>query len=1347
MAESTDSGALAKEPHQDFFIVGIGASAGGISALRQFFSHVEPDIGIAFVVILHLSPQHESNLPALIQNQTALRVTQVTENVTVEPNHVYVIPPSKYLVMMEGKIRLTEPERPRSGHASIDLFLRTLGDAYGKDAIAILLSGTGADGSLGLGRIKEEGGFVIAQEPEEAEYPDMPRAAIDTGLVDLVLPVSEMPGKLRALRDGRERLQIPAEPEEAPPPELDEAKLREVLNLVRLRTNNDFSHYKRPSLLRRVARRMQVHELTDLQAYLNFLRERPDEISALLRDLLISVTNFFRDHDAFDFLEKQIIPRLFHGKGPDDQVRVWSAGCATGEEAYSLTMLLAEYAARREAPEIKVFANDIDEKAISEARDCHYPPTIALDVSPERLRRFFTKDGERYQIKKELRELVLFAPHNVLRDPPFSGLDLISCRNLLIYLNRDMQERVLGIFHFALREDGYLFLGASETADVTPALYAPVDKKWRVYGRRKLIGSNQFSTELPMAGKWQAHVRDEVANRQGRQLTAGELHQEVVDQIGPPSILINEEYDVVHISARAVRYLRMAPGEPTRNLLKLIHPDLRLDLRAALLETRARGEGDGAESRRTRVNLDGEAVAVNLTVRPVLRRPESARGFFLIIFDESVAAITSVAEPARGNLDFDLMRQLEQNLQHTKDQLRITIEQYETSTEELRASNEELQAINEELRSASEELETSKEELQSVNEELTTVNQEYKEKIEEVSRANNDLQNLMASTDIGTIFLDRGLRIGRYTPRAQQLFNITPMDIGRPLEHFTHKLDYASLTRDAEEVLLSLQMAEREVRAFDDRWYLARLIPYRTLERKIDGVVLTFVDITNRKRDEEQLRRQAATLREQTEILNLAEVLVHDRDNRIVLWSAGCERLYGYSGDEAVGRNAHELLKTEFPQPLTEIDAQLEKTGQWEGDLVHSTRSADRIMVASHWVLCRREGNEPDVILEVVNDITARRKAEEALRQADRNKDRFLAMLAHELRNPLGAILSSVKILDGAENLKSQAPERARAVIQRQLQELVRLVDDLLDIERLSHGKIALIKTPIPLADVIQSAVEACQPLIDSNTHKFKVTLSSEPIYVNADLTRLVQVVSNLLNNAFKYTPSGGQIDLMVERMDNEAVIRVRDTGLGISTEMLPRLFDMYSQGEARWGAEAKGLGIGLALVRWLVEMHGGSVKAFSEGSDKGSELTVRLPTTAPPAAQPRTLAGPREKSHAASSRKVLLVDDNRDSVEALGLLLESAGHDVRIAGDGPSAIEMAAQFRPDVAVVDIGLPSMDGFEAARRLREKLPGVVLVALSGWPVDRIRKQGDSSAFEHYLRKPFEMQELTDILEDA
>ncbi len=1327
------------ESHDAPFVVGIGASAGGIGPLREFFTRVRPDGEMTYVVILHLSAQHESSLPELLQTRTSLPVTQVTHPTKIEPNHIYVIPPSKYLVMVDGMIRLTEPERAHGAHTSIDLFFRTLAEAYGPNSAAILLSGSGADGTIGLGRIKENGGFVIVQDPGEAEQPDMPRSAIEAGLVDLVLPVVEMPARLRALRDGARHLKFAVE-KEVTPAERDETALHNLLTLLRIRTGNDFTHYRRPTLLRRISRRMQVREAHDLREYLEILHGHPDEVSLLLRDLLITVTNFFRDYEAFAALEAEVIPKLFADKKPDDRIRVWVPGCASGEEAYSIAMLLSEYAAKlSEPPSVQIFATDIDQHATALARECCYPATISVDVSPARLREFFVREGDHYQIKKQLREMVLFSPQNVLRDPPFSRLDLISCRNLLIYLNREMQERVLGIFHFALRADGYLFLGGSESADGVPSLFTPIDKKQRIYQRRTTVGSNQTSLNL-LTGPWQSALSAREAANHESNIPAGRLHQEVLEQLAPPSVLIDSQYDIVHSSASAGRYMRVAGGEPSRNLLKLVLPEIQLELRSALLEAKSHGEGLAGVTRHLRVKIEGRERSLRLSARQVAAVPDAARDFFLVFFDETTESAPADAPKPGDNSGVEVVRQLEQELQHTRDQLRITVEQYETSTEELRASNEELQAINEELRSATEELETGKEELQSVNEELSTVNQEYREKIDEVSHANSDLQNLMSSIEIGTIFLDGGLRIKRYTPKAQQIFNVTTADVGRPLTHFTHTLNYPELNDDARKVLDTLHAAEREVVSTNGQWFLARLTPYRTIEDRIDGVVLTFVDITKNKQAEEQLAQRTAELKEQSEILKLGRVLVLDGKRRVLLWSAGCEQLYGYSSEDAIGKNAHNLLKTEFPAPRAEIDEALEASGQWQGELIHTTRYGKRIIVASHWILHQRRPDEPPVILEVNSDITALREAEEAASQADRNKDQFLATLAHELRNPLGAMVAGIELLRGDQD------RVAVDILRRQLRHLTRIVDDLLDLERLTRGKIDLRRSHVTVSEIVKAALENMNPSLDQRKHTLDVSVPPEPIYLDADATRIAQVVSNLLDNALKYTPEGGLVALNVTSQDGKVVFSVRDTGIGISAKALPLLFNAYFQTPPRQGSELRGLGIGLSLVRKITEMHGGTVEASSEGLGKGSEFVVRLPLAGD---QHGSTAPQRVEKSATSerkpvSRKILVVDDNGDSASALAMLLQRQGHETKIANDGPGALETAERFKPEVAILDIGLPHMDGYDLAKRMRAIVPNAMLIALSGWRLDPNDARVREARFDLYFTKPVEPEELSRVL---
>ncbi len=846
-------------PPAAFLMVGIGASAGGIQALTQFFEQMSDNPGMAFVVIMHLSPEHDSNLAALLQRHTRMPVAQINESLEVHPNCVYVIPPAKHLAMTDGHIRLTEPEQFKGRRVPIDHFFRTLAETHGPGAVGIVLSGTGADGSSGLTRIKELGGVTMVQDPEEAEHAEMPRNAISTGMVDYVLPVAEMPQQLRSYRENAERIVLPVAEEPIEIAQIDH--LSEILIFLRTRTSHNFAAYKQSTVLRRIERRMQVTNQPTLAEYLALLQTRPGEVQALLRDLLISVTNFFRDRAAWDALDKQVLTRLFAAKNALEPVRVWVAACATGEEAYALAMLLHEQVQRHnQIPNVQIFATDLDERAIAVAREGSYPETIALDVSPERLQRFFVHDGGSYRIRKEIRDSILFAVHDVLKDPPFSRLDLISCRNLLIYLNKEAQSQLLALFHFALKPDGSLFLGMSESTDGVSQLYSPLDKKHHIFARRAIPRGAKPIPSLLIARPDLRMGAAGAAPVPPGTISPNELHISLLEQYAPPSIVVNENYDVLHLSRRAGRYLQFVGGEPTYNLVRVIHPALRLDLRSALFTAIHKKKGN--ETGRIPVHLDGADRLVRIIVRP-LEEPAALLGHALVIFDE----IEETAEAEQNRLILEGMapvaRHLEEETQLLRDQLRGSIEQYETSVEELRASNEELQAMNEELRSASEELETGKEELQAVNEEMQAVNQELKIKVDELSRSNSDLQNLMISTDIGTVFLDRELRIKLYTPAAQRVFNIIPSDINRPLAHITHKLNYGQLVEDAEKVLRQLGATVHELQTSSGESYLVRLLPYRTVEHKIDGVVITLVDITERVRNASERRTLSHDLAEQ----------------------------------------------------------------------------------------------------------------------------------------------------------------------------------------------------------------------------------------------------------------------------------------------------------------------------------------------------------------------------------------------------------------------------------------------------------------------------------------------------
>jgi two-component system, chemotaxis family, CheB/CheR fusion protein len=1229
----------------DFLVVGLGASAGGIKAFKEFFANVSPESGMAYVVILHLSPEHESHLAEVLQFATKMPVTQVRESVKIEPNHVYVIPPNKSLAMNDGRLALSEVKRIEERRAPVDIFFRTLAESKKARAVCVVLSGTGPDGSMGMKRVKEMGGVCFVQEPSEAEYSDMPRHSIATGFVDYVLPVAEMPRKIDAYRERLGRTRVAAELEQRP--ETEEHALHDIFTQLRVHTGHDFSNYKRGTVLRRIERRINVNDLDGLQAYARHVRARPAEAHALLKDLLISVTNFFRDCEAFEAVERAVISKLFEGKGAGDQVRVWVAGCATGEEAYTMAMLLTEFTETlTNAPTVQVFATDIDEQAISAAREGFYTAADVADISPVRLRRFFTKEPDGYRVRRELRERVLFARHNLIKDPPFSHLDLVTCRNLLIYLNRAAQERVMRVFHFALNHGGFLFLGTSESVDGSGDLFMAFDKE------AHLFKSRPAPARLPMpeyagsfagdrrAGPTDPAFADGVERRERRQrvqeiraldrLSYAELHQRLVEQYGPPSVVVNEEYDIIHLSERAGRYMQVSGGEATHNLLKLVRPEIRLELRTALYQ--AVQNRTNVEARGLPVQLDGGVRLVNLLVRPVLGEEDSARGFILVLFEDAgeeasdgagAVEVVNAGEPAARRLEDELVR--------IKAQLRSTVEQYETQAEELKASNEELQAMNEELRSTAEELETSKEELQSVNEELTTVNQELKIKIEELSQANDDFRNLMNSTDIGTIFLDRGLRVKLFTPGARGLYNLLPADVGRPLSDITGQIAGGDLTASLERVLETLQPLQREVRTHAGHWYLMNILPYRTAEDRIEGVIATFLDITQRKATEEQLSASEERLRLLIESVTDYAIIIQDVEGRIEIWNPGAERIFGYTRAEAVGQSIEMIFTPEDREHAAHVKemALAREQGCANDERWHVRKDGSRFY-ASGVLTVLRDGGLMGYA-KIARDLTESKRAEEELRRAHEE-------LEHRVEERTGELARANETLQH-ENAERRQLERSRLQL---LRKLVRTQEDeRRRIAREIHDHLGQQSTALrlnleALKEQCTAYKELCEPI--AQTQAIAARLDSDVDFLawelrpaslddiglsaalgnfvkdwskhfgipaeyhctNADEARpspetetcLYRIAQEALNNTYKHAQAT-RVVVLLERRDHSVVLIVEDDGTGFNVEE----------------KEATQEGLGLLGMSERAALVGGKLEVESTPGG-GTTVFARVPVT-----------------------------------------------------------------------------------------------------------------------------------------
>jgi two-component system CheB/CheR fusion protein len=839
---------------KDFHIVGIGASAGGLEAFEEFFTHMPADSGMAFVLIPHLAPLHKSIMVDLLKRYTKMEIFEVKDGMEVKPNCVYIIPPNKDMSILHRKLQLLQPVESKGIRHPIDFFFRSLAAEKGEKAICIILSGTGTEGTLGLKDIKGEGGLVLVQEPKTSKYEGMPSSAISTGLADYVLPAKRMPEYL--LRYVRGVYTKPPKPPEKPGEKVADP-LQKIFILIRALTGHDFSLYKQNTIIRRIERRMTIHQIDSLSNYVTYLRTNPHEVETLSKDLLIRVTNFFRDPDAFEILTKKILPHIFKNKSYEQPIRIWVPGCTTGEEAYTIAIIIREHIQNVKGNfRVQIFGTDIDSEAIETARTGTYPDTIAVDISPERLRRYFVKEGSKYKIKDEIREMVVFAAHNLIKDPPFSKMDLISCRNVLIYMGSELQKRVIPLFHYALNPDGILFLGSSETIGDHADMFSVIDKKWKIFEAKKV---ESVPAELPDFRSVSLREKGPLAKpaleiKGPVDLNIAEFTQKLLlEYYSPPCVIVNERGDILYFHGRTGKYLEPAPGRAALNIAEMAREGLRFEVRAAL--GKAVIQKKDITFKGLNVKTDGGFQTVNLEVK-YIGKPEHLRGLFMVVFNEVSSLGQEKAERSRyrpSKIMNKRISELEFELKSARAYLQSTIEELEASNEELKSTNEELQSSNEELQSTNEELDTSREELQSVNEELTTVNSELQNKIDELTEINSDMSNLLASTQIATIFLNNELHIRRFTPAITNVINLIETDVGRPVSDIVSKLEYSELIKDVKEVLKTLTLKEREVRHLNGHWYLIRILPYRTIDNVIDGVVITFMDITEQKRVQEVL--------------------------------------------------------------------------------------------------------------------------------------------------------------------------------------------------------------------------------------------------------------------------------------------------------------------------------------------------------------------------------------------------------------------------------------------------------------------------------------------------------------
>ncbi len=901
-----------------FLTVGIGASAGGLKSLDLLFTSLSTLSNIAFVIIQHLSPSHKSIMDQLLKRCTPMPVRLIEDGMVVEPGQVYLNSPDHEVDIVNNTFHLMKPVKTRGMRFPIDYFFRSLAEAKREHAIGIILSGTGSDGTKGMEEIKGAGGMTMAQDEKEAEYGGMPESAIQTGLVDYVLPVENIAEELKrhSLHPYIEHI-IPEEQEET----LFKHTVQKVLIHLRNVTGHNFTHYKQNTIYRRLKRRMAIHKIEDISAYLHYLQETPQEAHNLFRDLLISVTSFFRNRDAFEGLKTKVLTPLIEKAEEHSTIRIWVPGCASGEEALSIAMLCADIMEQQNRHlNFQIFATDIDTDAIERARAAEYPENMAVDLPQGYLQRYFTKKNGSYRVKKDIREMVIYALQDLIKDPPFSRLHLISCRNLLIYLESDLQKKLFPLFHFSLLPEGCLFLGSSETTGSFSDLFSSIDVKSKLFRRKETMPSTPAdypplnftdmpAPELPRTLKPFAPSDTGIRER---------IEKIVLRDYGPPCLLVNNHYEVVYIHGDMDRYLSLPSGEPTFNIFKIAREGLKHKL--SLLIHKSFKEKHSVLVDELKLHQDNNTHLFRLIVRSFAEH-SSMNDLRLVVFEELPLfedKTKQIQEPETDESSPRILT-LQQELYATREYLQTTIEELETSNEELKSTNEELQSTNEELQSSSEEVETAKEELQSTNEELIAVNAELQMKVDELMQANDDINNLLASTEIGTIFLDNNLRIKRFTPTMTRLFNLIPHDVGRPLLDITSKITYKNLNEDANDVLTFLKTVEHEVQTTDERWFAMHIRPYRTRENVIDGVVITFVDITNRKKIEIELQVAKITAENILDVIEESFV-VFDQKLRIIAANRAFHRYFTTSPSDVMNRSIDELGKRILKHsPLKEL--------------------------------------------------------------------------------------------------------------------------------------------------------------------------------------------------------------------------------------------------------------------------------------------------------------------------------------------------------------------------------------------------------------------------------------------
>ena len=1327
LPDSRESGNPVKSDKSDLIVVGVGSSAGGVEALEAMFSVMPAKLGMAFIVVQHLSPDFKSLMPQILARKTEMRVHAIQDQQKLEPNHVYVLPSGKDLVISDRTLCTREQDEKRLLNKPIDQFFFSLANDVGQSAVGIVLSGTGNDGSRGIREIHDAGGLVIVQSEKSAKFNGMPRSAINTGIVDSIASIDDIPNSLIRFSElgsnagsGTKLTQFANSMETE----------SRILHLLHVQFGIDFEQYKSDMFGRRIERRICLTKETSLSNYLKRIENDPIELKQLYSDLLIGVTEFFRDREAFDELQMRVLPALIDAAAPSGEFRVWVAPCATGEEAYSIAIIIDELLKKRDFKlDVKIFATDVNTDCVDFAGRGIYPEECLGNVSPQRIKNYFENVEEGFLVSRELRKQIVFASHNVLQDAPFTKLNLVSCRNLLIYLKAEAKRKILSLFNFSLVKDGVLFLGPSESLAELAHEFRTINDRWRIFRKvaRVRMSSVHLPNNRPVKARVQQFADDRLAMPHAELMN---VYDSLLGEFMPPSLLIDEKQKIVHIFGSATKYLEFKPGRPTNDFLALLPPTFRIAVSNGL--KRIRLDSKPVVYPGLTHEQEGETVSVRISIKFT---EAAVSPKYLVIFeneDEILGQSFTDAVPVDGKAaSIERIQFLEEQLQSTRESLHDTIL-------DLKSTNEEMQSTNEELIASNEELQSTNEELHSVNEELYTVNSEHQRKITELTEMTDDMENLLDSIQVDTIFLDRELKVRKFTLGIAQTFRLIPQDMGRHIDSFNHELQHIGIVELVERVLETETPLEEEVQDNGQNWYLMRLLPYNS-RGKIDGVLLTLIDITKIKETEQKLA-------ELSEIVQASDDAIFrvSPDGIIRTWNRGSEQLFSHTANYMIGKNVSVLtLYEEGQNPLANA---LEMIGRGE--------RIDHIEMKA----VRRNGDEVDVQMSVspiygpskelvaasivLRDFTKEKQAEEANLQAVRQRDQFLAMLSHELRNPIAAIMNALAVLR-SKSVTADSDIAARSVILGQSTQLAKLLDDLLDVSRITHDKIKLDMKPVNLIKLSNQVIECVEGRIREKNQRLTLEVPSQPVFIHADASRIIQAQVNLMVNASKYTSPGGNIRYSISVDSNAAIIEVEDDGVGMSDELLQKVFEVFVQADQPLDRNVGGMGLGLPLVRMIATAHSGEVLAHSEGVGKGSKFALIFPTTEEFASPILNVVRPPIESLLCN--KLLLVEDNDGAREMLGEFLAIEGFEVACAANGMDAVAEYKKFQPSICVIDIGLPDLNGFDVVSQIRQQNhQPQLLIALTGYGQEKDRREILEAGFDLHIVKPVAPDELVDTI---